>query len=224
MKRTPNAIRQQELLAKVPTEATRIYVLTETGQLKYKDIAQLADTDEIQVNKKDDPIVMTAKPGRKRNVTIAPANSTVSEIIKRKKVALDTDPIIQAAKTDPESPNILHQVVLALGDEAASIGFERLEAERKGEETSQLSNRRVAALKALAETWLKRKDQLGSRGIDMESSAFKALFGYIVETMKDAVDSSGVRPELVEAIFAKFGRTVDSDEWVAEAKNRMKSV
>ena len=119
---------------------------------------------------------------------------------------------------------MLHEVVRALGNEAASIGFERQEAERKGEATSQISMRRIGALKAMADTWLKRREQLVSRGVDMESPAFKTLFKYIMETMKSSMDTTGVRSELTETIFAKFGKTVDSDEWAAEAKNRMKNV
>lgn len=224
MKRSPDRVRQAELVAKIPSGTTRVYVCTETGQLKYKDIAQLADSDEIQVNQNDEPIVMKGKPGRKKNTVIAPANEMVAEILKRKQALLDVDPILMVAQKDPDSSDMLHQVVLALGNEAASIGFERLEAERKGEETSQISGRRISALRAMADTWLKRKEQLVSRGVDMDSPAFKALFKYIAETMKGSMDASGMRAEAVEAIFAKFGKVVDSDEWAVEAKNRMKGV
>lgn len=223
MKRTPDQNRHEALVAKIPTGAARIYVKTETGKFRYKDIAQLAASDDIQVNQNDEPIVMMGKPGRKRNITLAPANDTVAEILKRKKDALEADPVLKVTRTDPESADVLHQVVLALGGEAASIGFERQEAERKGEETSQFSVRRINALKAMADTWLKRKEQLVSRGVDMDSPAFKTLFNYIVITMREAMDSTGVRPEVREAAFAKFGKVVDSDEWVSEARNRMKS-
>lgn len=224
MRRSPDKIRQEELLAKIPPGTTRVYVCTEIGKLKYKDIDQLADSDEIQVNGSGDPIVMKGKPGRKKNINIAPINSTVTEILKRKQVSLQTDAVLQVAKSDPESPNVLHQVVLALGEEAASINFERQEAERKGEDTTQISGKRIQALKAMADTWLKRKEQLVTRGVDIDSPAFKALFKYIVETMMQSMESTGVRAEMIETIFAKFGKTVDTAEWAAEAKNRMKNM
>lgn len=224
MKRSPDKVRQEELLAKVPPGTARIYVKTETGKLKYKDIDQLANNDEIQVNGSGDPIVMKGKPGRKKNVVIAPVNDTVSELIKRKKATVDMDGILTVVKNDPESTDVLNQIVLALGEEAASIGFERQEAERLGADTTQISGKRIQALKAMADTWLKRKEQLVSRGVDMETPAFRALFKFIVETMKDSLESTGVRAEMVETVFAKFGKTVDSEEWAAEAKNRMKNI
>lgn len=216
--------RQAPLLAKIPPGTVRVYVRAETGQFHYKDLDQLADTDEIQVDRHGKPIVMMTKPGRKKQITLTPANDTVAEILRRKAEAEDRDPILRVAKTDPESTDVLHQIVLALGGEAASILFERTEAERRGEETSGLSVRRIKALEALAGTWLKRKEQLVSRGVDLDSPAFRAVFQYIVTTMQESMSSLGLRSELIETVFAKFSKVVDSEEWGTEARNRMKHV
>lgn len=224
MRRTPDEKKQAALFAKIPSGTYRVYVKTETGKLKYKEPVALADTDEIQVNRDGDPVVMTAHPGRKKLPVLAPVNETVVEILKRKKEVLSEDPVLRVTRADPESPDVLHQVVLALGDEAASIAFEREEAERKGDETSHLSVRRINALKALADTWLKRREQIVSRGVDMETPAFRILFQYIVVTMKEAMDATGVHSSMTEAVFAKFSKMIDSNEWAAEAKNRMKGV
>jgi hypothetical protein len=147
----------------------------------------------------------------------------VAEIVRRKNDSILKDPVLQAVKTSPEDAAVLHQVVLALGEEAASLGFERLEAERDGKETSNISIRRVNTLKALADTWLKRKDQIVSRGIDLNSPVFKALLQYLLETFQEALVETGERPEMVEAVFARLGKLM-SEGWEAEAKNRMKKV
>jgi len=223
-KRPVDKRRRDTLLAKVPDGAKRIQVKTEMGHIKYKDIADLADSDDIQVDKSGKPIVMMQKPGRKKDVTLDPATPEVAEKMRRKNEVIDTDAILEVARENPESPDVLQQVVLALGEEAASIGFERQEAERQGQESSLISNRRIQALKSLADIWLKRKEQIASRGVDMESPAFKALFSFIMNTFKEAMNSSGMPDEMIETVFAKLASILNDEGWEAEAKQRMKNI
>jgi len=223
-KRTVDKRRRDKLLAKVPDGATRVQVKTEMGQIKYKEIADLADKDEIQTKKDGTPIVMLTKPGRKKDVTLDPATPEVAEKIRRKNEIIDTDSILEVARDNPESPDVLQQILLALGEEAASIGFERQEAERQGQETSLISNRRIAALKAIGDTWLKRKEQISARGVDMESPAFKVLFEFIMNTFRGALEDSGLAGEMVETVFAKLASSLNDEGWEAEAKRRMKSI
>ena len=128
--------------------------------------------------------------------------------------------MILAAESTPESPEVLNQVLLAIAEEAASLRFERSEAERQGNETSTLSMRRVAALKAIGDTWIKRKEQIANRAIDLDSTSFHELFRFISETFARAMDAAGVRSELANSVFAQFSKLLD-DEWKKEAKTRM---
>jgi hypothetical protein len=219
----PSVTAQAALLAKVPPEAKLVYVKTDTGRCKYKRPDALAESDVIQTKKDGTPVVMLVDPGRPKSVELAPANPVVAELIKRKSEAMEDDPILRAAKEQPEDPVVLQEVVVALGVEAASLGFERAEAERKGEDTSSLSVRRIGALKALADTWLKRKDQITTRGVDLDSPAFKAIMAFTMQTFKEALEDSGARPEMVEVVFNKIAELM-GDEWEAEAKNRMKHI
>jgi len=66
------------------------------------------------------------------------------------------DGVVIEAESTPESPEVLSQVILGIAEEAASLRFERQEAERNGTDSSTLSMRRVAALKAIGDTWIKR--------------------------------------------------------------------
>jgi len=222
-RRSKNKEEHEILLALVPAGAKHILVVTEKGEQKYRKVSELADTDVIQVNKDGIPVVMKGKPGRPQNVVLSPANPVVAEVVKRKQAAIQQDTVLQAVRTNPEDAGVLHQVVLALGEEAASLGFERQEAEREGKETSNISVRRVNALKALADTWLKRKDQIVSRGIDLGSPAFKSLLQFLLESFREAMRASGERPEMIEAVFARLAQAMN-EGWEAEAKNRMKNV
>lgn len=213
---------RMDLLAKVPPGAKRIKVETEKGKTKYKDLDDLADTDIIQVNASGEPIIMRHKPGRRTKADPQPVNDTVKELVKRKDDTIVNDSLRTVAVKDPDSDSVLHEVLKGLTEEVASLAFERAEAERLGKETSQISVRRIGGLKAVAETWLKRKDQLVSKSVDPDSPGFKAAVKFILETMREAMLSSGVRPEMVQSIYAKFSNLTDADSWESELKAKIK--
>lgn len=210
------------LLKKVPEGSERIKVKDEFGKARYKDISELADKDFILTKADGSPIVMKKKPGRPQAITFDPANEQVKRQMERKAASLEADILLRKIREEPESADVLHMVMVGLGEEAASLAFERSEAERNGKETSQLSLRRVNALKAQCDTWLKRKDQVQARGVDLGSPGFKTVFRFIVETMQEAMLSSHCRPEMIETVFSKFSKVVSNDTWEAEAKARMK--
>lgn len=215
--------RRAKLLAMIPEGATRVQVRDAKGKIRYREPDDLADADDIQVNKRGKPIVMQAPPGRTPTPKLKPATPTVAALLEKKQKALETDAILSQAKEDPDSPDVLYGVMLGLGEEAASIKFERKEAEREGKETSQLSGRRINALKAVGDTWLKRREQIVTRGLDLDSPAWKATMGLMLETFQEAMNTSGVRPEMAETVFAKLSEMLN-DEWEAEARNRVKSI
>jgi len=215
-RRPKHLVDRDKLLAMVPKGATRIQVLDEKDNIRYKEIHDLADKDVIQVTKKGDPVVMMAKPGRRLDdgvITLEPANDTIAELMKQKQSIMERDPIIETARTAPESTDLLHFVMVALAEEASSIGFERQEAERQGAETSNISTRRINALTKLVETWLKRKDQITTKEIDLKAPTTRALFQYVFEMFKDAMESSGLEPETTETVFAKVAKVLESEQW-----------
>ncbi len=220
-RRSKNKEQHETLIPNLPPNTRTVQVLTELGELKYKDPNTLAKTDEIQFTKDGVPIVMAGRPGRPKKVVLLPANAVVAEVVKRKQDSISRDQVLNAVKANPEDPDVLHQVVLALGEEAASLGFEREEAERGGRETSNISVRRVNTLKALADTWLKRKDQVVTRGVDLRTPSFKVLLQYILETFRETLELTGVRQEMIETILVRLSKEM-GDEWENEAKKRMK--
>lgn len=213
---------QNDLLAKIPPGAKKIQVRTADGKLRYKAQDDIAPDDEIQLNKNGIPIVMRGWPGRKNDV-LEPVNDVVAEIIKQKTAIIEKDPIVSEIKRNPESPDVLHHIIVALGEETASIKFERQEAEREGKSTIGISTRRINSLRVMAETWLKRKEQLVTRGVDMSTPAFKVLFKFIMETFKEAMTAAGMRPEAIETVMSKLASQLD-DDWEQEAKSRMKNI
>lgn len=211
----------------IPNGATRVQVKNEYGKLVWKAPADISPEDTVQINPKTgEAYVMYGTPGvpsSAPNVTAQKNNSSVSlnNLQSRKKSKISSDKVLEETKKAPESENVLTQVLVGLAEESASLAFEREEAERRGEATSQISLRRVNALKAVGDTWLKKKEIMSSKSIDLESKAFKKLFGHIAETFRRACDEAGVRPELAESVFATFGSLVDDPEWMMDAKKAM---
>ena len=212
---------RQAILDALPPEITRVKVEDEFGHNKWRDKDDLHDHDEILLKADGLPYTMKGKPGRKAAPPLKPVNDSVAEHVRQKQVSLENDSILRSTKKTPESAEVLDHVLVGLADEAASLSFERTSAEREGKETSHISMRRISALKAIGDTWLKRKDQLSQSSVDMDSAAFKKLFAFIMETFRGSLVDAGMRPEMVETVFAKLAQRLE-DEWEDEARNRMK--
>lgn len=216
----------------IPKGATRVQVEDEFGKLIWRKPSEVLSTDTIRINfKTGEAFVMYGKPGSpssstKNTNTPSPVTqinhqSNINQLQQRKQAKLNKDAVFDQTKKNADSSEVLTNVLVGLAEESASLAFEREEAERKGESTSQISLRRVNALKAVGDTWLKKKEIMSSKSIDMESKAFKKLFGHIAETFRKACDESGVRPELSESVFATFGKMIDDPEWMLDAKKAM---
>lgn len=217
-------LKHEELLARAKElKAVRVQVVTEKGEKVYKDIGLVGKSDEIQVRIDGDPIIMKSNPGRKGITDIGPINDTVKEIVKRKREASQQDPILQAAIANPDSPELLHQVIIGLGQEAAALAFEREEADRNGKDSSGASGKRIQALRAVGDTWLKKMDQVSNKVIDLDSPSFKKLFHLLIETLRESMTVGGYGDDEINTIVAKMASML-TDEWKTEARNRMKQV
>ena len=213
---------KKALVAMCPEDAQRIKVKDEFGKDRYREIEDIRDTDFIVTDKSGSPITMKGKPGRKFSPREAPiANENVANAIRRKDASRDNDVILAVTKENPESPDVLRGVMSELAEEAASLRFEREEAERNGADTSNLSVRRARVLQAVGDTWLKRKAQLSSDSMDLDGPEFEAVFGFMIETFKKAMLDCNSRPEMIETIIAKFASMLD-EEWKSEAKKRVR--
>ena len=221
---------RDELLALVPESAKRIKVTDEMGAVRWRDISDgfetVLDQDKI-MTQRGEPITMKHSPGRRKKHEVAPGMPTpVSATAAQVKVAktnhLKKDPLLKSVSQGVDSEDILHFAMVALAEESASLGFERTEAERKGKETSQLSIRRINAIKAVVDSWLKRKDQLAGKVIDLNSASFSKLFEFMIETFRESMLKGGVPPDQAETIFVALSERMGDETWETEARNRMK--
>jgi len=213
---------REYILDNLPEGTQRVQVLDPTGKQVYKRPREV-DTalDRIMLASDGSPIVMRGKPGRKPKA-LAPITPQIAEVTQARGDHIEQDSLRLEAHKDAEGDGVLNAVILAMAEEAAAIEFEREEAARHGQDTSAYSSKRARVLKGMADTWLKRKTSLSGGVIDIDTPAFKALFGFLLETFKEAMVETGVRPEHIETIFSKLVDSLDGHTWRQEAKTRMK--
>ena len=153
---------------------------------------------------------------------LPPDKKEVGDMLKVKALQMRADPIMVAADNGPDSPELLGEVMKGMTEEIASLRFERMQAERKGQDTSTISMRRIQGLKAVGDHWIKLKEQIQSRAIDLDSPEFANLLAFIGETFQISLDEAGVSPNLSKSVFNIFGKKLDDDTWKNEARSKMK--
>lgn len=216
---------KQEILDKLPIGAQRIQVKTLDGELKYKALDDILDTDEVQVKLDGTPLVMMAIPGRKPKgyAATAPTSTYVGEIAKRRNLAISQDPLCSIVKSEPESAQTFAHLMQILSEEIAILGFERKEKERLGKESHQISTRRAGIISTTAQLWIKRKEQIASAEVDITSPGFKAYLRFTLETLSKAMQDCLMPDEAIQTVFSAFNKITSDPAWVNEAKTRMQN-
>lgn len=223
---TQNSQPQSErdrLIALIPEDAVRIQVEAPNGKTKWRDIGDIRPTDKIAVNPKTNgPFCMNSKPGRRKVASLPHVSPQAEAISTKRRHHMTRDGLLRAITENPNDVLVLDQVMVGLAEEAATIDFEKTEAERAGKEVSKLAVNRIKALRVIGDTWLNRKDKLQQQEIDLASNTFKLLFGFITETFRDAMKEAGMRDEQIDTVFNQVSRRMRNG-WEAEARNRMKN-
>lgn len=212
------------ILANLPDGVRRVQVIDAKGKQGYKRPDEVdTDLDYIVLNSDGAPIVMRGKPGRKSKSALRAVTPQIAEVEQARVEHLSLDPLRRAANKNAEGDDVFNALIAAMAEEAASVDFDKSEAARHGGDTAAMSAKRARILKGMADTWLKRKSQVSGGSIDLDSPAFKALFGMMLEMFKSAMEASGSRPEHIETVFAKLVASLSQESWKQEARARMKA-
>lgn len=210
------------VLRNLPEGTTRVQVVDEKGKQVWRRPSDVGKRDQIMFNGKGEPIVMRGTPGRKAAPKLEPLNDGVAEVVEAKEHHLNNDALTGIISVDPDDGNVLDTVMRELAQEAASLEFERKEAERLGNDTSTYSLRRARILQSIGDMHLQRKKMAESGGVDLDSKGFEAVFAYTLETLREAMKDSGARGELIETVFARIGKILENG-WKEEAKARARN-
>lgn len=239
---------QQELVDKALVDGPiwRIFVLKADGSKTYKAPDDLLPSDTIQLKVNGTPIVMrqpsngltasdaddgeveqarAAKSAQKTASAQDQKQIQAADIQRKIQARRRSDPLFKQVSKDAGSSEVLNLALLQLAEQAALLKAMAEVSVEAGDydHASKYALRTVNSLKSVAEAWLRQKDQLLSTSVDMNSPPARAYIQLIVQTMKKAMDATGVRTEQVDTVMGRFMSLVQDPEWEADAKNRMKN-
>lgn len=240
---------KEALLAQCPQGATRVQVTDKEGATRWRPLDQVLKDDELCLNSEGLPRTMSGVVGRpSAGIAFTPRpadihmdpNSGFHDVedaetdededednvgaLPAYGFASSTDPLLIIAQSNPESPEVLNQVLLGLVQEVLVLERERDQLARQGKTVRQTSAKRIQALKSIADTWLKRKDQTKGAIIDLDSAVFKALLEFIIVTFNQSMQESHLRSEQIETVFSRLAALVDAEDWKNDARRMMKQV
>lgn len=201
---------KKAILDALPATVQRVRVRDDVGKMKWRSPDGVFDTDIVEIDQHGKPFTMKGQVGRKKVIRLPSSSMTADQISVNKRNHIRKDKLVKLAKKAPESSKVLNEILSGLAEEAASLGFERSEAERRGENSVNISTKRVSALKAIGDTWAKRKELTKATGdIDLDSPAFEEFFKFLFKTFRDAMAEAKVAPDMSQAVFAKLSKLMD---------------
>lgn len=144
-------------------------------------------------------------PGRPRKVERMPTTSDLeyhAVMTEERAKFVDNDPVLKAirAKSDPMS--VLAYVKEQVAVEQAALHFQRMENEKIGKDTAQVSTRRIDALKKIADIELELK-KLGADTIDVNSEKMQRIFQFFISTVRAVLEDT-LTPEQIDLIFNRL--------------------
>jgi isopropylmalate/homocitrate/citramalate synthase len=156
-------------------------------------------------------------PGRPRRINPKPTVDDLAyhaEMQQRKAEFIDSDVIVGSIGGRKESAERLQALQLEIAKEAASLLFSRIDIEKYGKDSTQVSSRRIAALREVASIELEIK-KLGVAGIDLSSERFQRVFAFFIETLKEAA-SEVLTTEQLDLLFNRLETKLDGWETKAQ--------
>lgn len=141
--------------------------------------------------------------GRPRRIELAPDHDEhiyAEQLRAERDEAIDNDPVVQAASVRGRSS--LVPTISALAHEAASLKFDREQAEVRGRDAAMTSSRRVDALSKIADCVITAYKQ-GLYGVEMSPATFVLVRDFWLATITEvAIDT--LPTEDAERFLARY--------------------
>ncbi len=161
------------------------------------------------------------KPGRPRKIERAATTSDLEyhvEMVAKRQEFIGTDELVKAVEAKDGPLNILYLIKKEVAKEAASLHFERIETEKHGRDTGQVSTRRIEALKKIADIELKIKE-LDNESINLSSERMQKVFQQWVEALREIAQET-MPPEMLDLFFNRFATVMEG--WEERATGALK--
>lgn len=180
---------------------------------------------EVYVPKSVDFLKVTRRGrGRPRKVELLPENKAVEAIVKARDQHVGNDGLLKALKKDPNSLNVLDQIVKQMAYEASMLDFERQELQRKGEDASVVSGKKILALARTADLYFKKRDAVLDQAFDFKSKRFEKLLEWLfMKVVKKSAQEAGLSGEQLTILFNKISEKFEDERWTEDAMAHIKS-
>jgi len=140
------------------------------------------------------------------------------ETIKREVGFVDGDAVVQATIDRKDSAEVLHLLKTRIARAAASLEFQRVEMQKLGKDTGQVTGRQIAALKDIANIELKIRE-LGAQMVDLRSEPIQRVFALFIGKIQEAAKE--ILPEhQFDLLFNKLETELDG--WEDEAESLLR--
>jgi hypothetical protein len=221
----PYKASNKELLGHLGMDVTRVCVLTPSGE-KWVAIGKIDESHVLKINEKTGlPYTMKGEPGQKKNHRHRSMSQTKnftqqrtvnsSDHPHRKKTEAELDLLYGAVKDNPDNDSIIDYLLVGVAEETAHLRVARKLSDEAGEDSSQLSWKRVQALKALAELLVKKKSD-SEAVLNIHSEAFRQSVQFLLKTFREALIDSSLSPEQIQVIFNQLSAKMSEDQWSAD--------
>jgi hypothetical protein len=129
---------------------------------------------------------------------------------------IGNDDLGDMLENQPESPKVLDYILRELATEVKQLGKQRNTAASP----TQISARRVDALKKIGDIWLKRTELTKKSNLDIKSPEFQAVLKSLLDKIKITMVDSGFNAEMVQVFFSKLSQSLTT--WEEEIGHLMR--
>lgn len=153
------------------------------------------------------------RPGKQRAIQRMPTTSDLEyhgRILEEKAKFVDADPVVQASVRHVDPLTMLAVIRSEVAKESAALHFQRMENEKFGRDTSQVSSRRIDALKKIADIELELK-KLGTDVLDVHSEKFQRVCQFWLDVVRESAEST-MTPEQIDLFFNRLSTMMEGWE------------
>ncbi len=157
-------------------------------------------------------------PGRPKKIRTEPTRDDLAyhaEMLRQKTAFINADPLVRSTGERQEAVETLQRVKEEIARESAALHFQRIEEEKYGKDTSQMSSRRIAALREVAHIELEIR-RLGATMIDLKSERFQRIFAFFLDTVRVSAGEV-LSPEMIDLLFNRLETKLEG--WEEKAQN-----
>jgi len=150
-----------------------------------------------------DPIVMPKSED-------APEEMLEEDVLKE--IDMEEDAFSDLLTDDSDSSKVLDFILAELASEIHVLKAERVKRFNANMSTTQISARRIDALKKAGDLWFKKKDLNKNTSIDVKSPEFQLILTSFLGKVKETMDESDFNREMVQVFFTRLSHNLKTWE------------